>query len=266
MIKDHSTENRNSDNKTSQTIDDEEHRLEESNCRSDNAAESETAQADEPQPINETPQTNEASLKNSANLTESDITTENEAIYTDDTQSLPLKQNRAIHVVQSLKPVVDSIIVSDEHVGSDQSNDVSDKTKDPSGVPIRNLRKRLCEANSRTAKKRKSKNFLALCLTMANLCTCTNCKCASFCPPCNPKAGCRIWRCPCTHDGFIMYPGNEPLNPPRPPSCPKCVSECDDLAIRCAYPYSQCTAEQVATYKCIETIPEDYPDGKLAKN
>ncbi|KAJ6648887.1 Zinc finger MYM-type protein 1 [Pseudolycoriella hygida] len=127
--------------------------------KSDNAAESETAQADEPQPINETPQTNEASLVNSVNLTESDITTENEAIYIDDMQSLPLKQNRAIHVVQSLKPVIDSIIVSDEHVESDQSNDVSDKTKDPSGVPIRNLRKRLCEANSRTAKKRKSKNL-----------------------------------------------------------------------------------------------------------
>ncbi|KAG4072868.1 hypothetical protein HA402_002611 [Bradysia odoriphaga] len=84
------------------------------------------------------------------------------------------------------------------------------------------------------------------------------CRCMQkICPPCNPKAGCRIWRCPCTHDGFIMHPGNEPLNAPRLVGCPKCVSQCDNLAIKCSYPYLQCTAEQVATYKCIEPIEDE---------
>lgn len=53
-----------------------------------------------------------------------------------------------------------------------------------------------------------------------------------------------------------MHPGNEPLNAPRPSLCPKCISECENLAIKCSYPYLQCDADQVATYKCIVPIEE----------
>lgn len=62
-----------------------------------------------------------------------------------------------------------------------------------------------------------------------------------------------------------MHPGNEPLNPPRPSWCPKCVSKCDNYAIRCTNPYYQCDAEQVATYKCIEPIPDDYIKATIVK-
>ncbi len=78
----------------------------------------------------------------------------------------------------------------------------------------------------------------------------------STCPPCDPLAGCRIWRCPCMHEGFCVYPGNHPLNPPRPSGCPPCERNCPNLSIRCSNP-TQCTAEQVATYKCIKQIGED---------
>lgn len=75
------------------------------------------------------------------------------------------------------------------------------------------------------------------------------------CPSCNPLAGCPILRCPCVHDGFYMYPGNHPLNPPRPLRC-VCESVCPNVVLNCS-PYRQCTAEQVATYKCIKKIGED---------
>lgn len=76
-----------------------------------------------------------------------------------------------------------------------------------------------------------------------------------ICPKCNPLAGCFVGGCPCTHDGFILYPGRYPLNPIRPKWCPKCVSKCPLNAIHCPKRYRQCTDQQISTYKCFEEIP-----------
>lgn len=69
------------------------------------------------------------------------------------------------------------------------------------------------------------------------------------CPICDELAGCPILKCPCTADGFTVYPGYYQLNPPRPIGCFPCFRNCPAMAQRCDE-IKACTAEQIATYKC----------------